>query len=90
MTFTEAVASGTIDIAADNEVSISQAVDWGRYRLEIETPDPAGPADQLPSSTPAGTSPATSTETPDGLEIALDKESYAPGEVAKLQITSLL
>ena len=44
VTFTEAVASGTIDIAADSEISISQTVDWGRYRLEIETPDPDGPA----------------------------------------------
>ena len=30
---------------------------------------------------------ATSTETPDGLEIALDKESYAPGEVARLKVS---
>ncbi len=30
---------------------------------------------------------ATSTETPDGLEIALDKENYAPGEVAKLKVS---
>ena len=43
VTYTEAVANGTIDIAADSEVSISQPVDWGRYRLEIETPDPEGP-----------------------------------------------
>ena len=30
---------------------------------------------------------ATSTETPDGLEIALDKESYAVGETAKLKVS---
>ncbi len=41
------------------------------------------------SSTPAGIVTASSTETPDGLEIALDKETYAPGEVAKLKITPL-
>ncbi|TIV90134.1 MAG: hypothetical protein E5V77_24450, partial [Mesorhizobium sp.] len=29
----------------------------------------------------------TTTETPDGLEIALDKDSYATGEVAKLKIS---
>ena len=88
VTFTEAVASGTIDIdiAADSEVSISQTVDWGRYRLEIETPDPGGPATSYEFDAGWFVT-ASSTETPDGLEIALDKESYAPGEVAKLKIS---
>ncbi len=31
---------------------------------------------------------ATSTETPDGLEIALDKESYKVGDTAKLRVSS--
>ena len=86
VTFTKAVANGTIDIAADSEVAISQPVDWGRYRLEIETADPAGPAtsDEFDAGWYVA---ASSTETPDGLEIALDKENYAPGEVAKLQIS---
>ena len=47
VTFTKAVANGTIDIAADSEVSISQPVDWGRYRLEIETRRSGRPGDQL-------------------------------------------
>ncbi len=33
---------------------------------------------------------ATSTETPDGLEIALDKDSYKVGETAKLKVTVAL
>ena len=33
---------------------------------------------------------STSTETPDGLEIALDKDTYAAGEVAKLQSLAAL
>ena len=61
-------------------------VDWGRYRLEIETADPSGPATSYEFD--AGWYVAsTSTETPDGLEIALDKDSYAPGEVAKLKVS---
>ena len=32
-------------------------------------------------------SPRRSTETPDGLEIALDKDTYAAGEVAKLKVS---
>ncbi|MGO7550760.1 hypothetical protein AB9E34_34275, partial [Rhizobium leguminosarum] len=31
---------------------------------------------------------STSTETPDGLEIARDKDSYKIGETAKLKVTS--
>ena len=86
VTFTTAIANGTIDIAADREVSISQPVGWGRYRLEIETADPAGPATSHEFD--AGWYvEASSTETPDGLEIALDKEEYAPGEVARLKVS---
>ena len=47
VTFTKAVANGTIDIAADSEVTISQPVDWGRYRLEIETRRSRRPGDEL-------------------------------------------
>ena len=86
VTFTRAVANGTIDIAADGTASISMPVDWGRYRLEIETPSPEGPATSVEFD--AGWYVlATSTETPDGLEVALDRESYAPGEVAKLKVS---
>uniref|UniRef100_UPI0035A8373C alpha-2-macroglobulin family protein n=1 Tax=Mesorhizobium sp. LHD-90 TaxID=3071414 RepID=UPI0035A8373C len=86
VTQTRAVSNGTLDIAADGTASISMPVDWGRYRLEIETPDPEGPATSVEFD--AGWYVAsTSTETPDGLEIALDKEHYAPGEVAKLKIS---
>ncbi len=86
VTFTKAIASGTIDIPADGTASVSQAVDWGRYRLEVETPEPAGPATSHEFDAGWYVA-ATSTETPDGLEIALDKESYAPGDVAKLKIS---
>ena len=56
VTFTKAVANGTIDIAGDGTpVEVTVPVDWGRYRLEVETADPQGPASK-PSSTPAGMS----------------------------------
>jgi len=86
VTFTKAVANGRIDIEAGSEATISVPVDWGRYRLEIATSDPAGPATSVEFD--AGWYvEATSTETPDGLEIALDKDSYAVGDVARLQIS---
>ncbi|MBX3569124.1 MAG: alpha-2-macroglobulin family protein [Rhizobiaceae bacterium] len=86
ITLTKAVASGTVDIAVDGSASISSPVDWGRYRLEIETQDPDGPATSVEFDAGWYVA-ATSTETPDGLEVALDKESYAPGETARLQVS---
>lgn len=86
VTYTRAVASGTLDLSASSEIKLSQAVDWGRYRLQVETADPDGPMTSYEFD--AGWYvEATSTETPDGLEIALDKEAYAAGEVAKLQVS---
>ena len=38
ITSTEAIANGKIDASVDGEGKISLPVDWGRYRLEIETP----------------------------------------------------
>ena len=65
---------------------ISMPVDWGRYRLEIETADPEGPATSVEFDAGWYVA-ATSTDTPDGLEIALDKDRYAAGEVAKLKVS---
>ncbi len=87
VTLTKSVATGTIDIAADGTpATVTVPVDWGRYRLEVETPDPEGPTTSAEFD--AGWYvEASSTETPDGLEIALDKDTYAAGEVAKLQVS---
>ena len=86
VTFTKSVASGQVDLAANNEATVSLPVDWGRYRLEVETADPAGPATSYEFDAGWYVA-ATSTETPDGLEVALDKEAYAAGEVAKLKVS---
>ncbi|ODT30930.1 MAG: hypothetical protein ABS35_05935 [Kaistia sp. SCN 65-12] len=84
--FTRAVADGSVDLDADKEAAVSLPVDWGRYRLEVETADPEGPATSYEFDAGWYVS-ASSTETPDGLEIALDKETYAAGEVAKLKVS---
>ena len=55
------------------------------------TPAPAPPtpaaSDGIPDGSSFGISELTTTETPDGLEIALDKDTYAAGEVAKLKVS---
>ncbi|MBX4949309.1 alpha-2-macroglobulin family protein [Rhizobium binae] len=82
----EQVANGSVDATMDGG-KISVPVTWGRYRLEVESPDADGPASSVEFD--AGWFVAsTSTETPDGLEIALDKDSYKIGETAKLKVTS--
>ncbi len=86
ITTTSVVSNGTISASADSPAKVSVPVDWGRYRLEVETDDPDGPASSVEFD--AGWYVAqSSTETPDGLEIALDKPAYKAGETAKLKVS---
>jgi len=79
------VADGTVDVSAQG-AEISAPVEWGRYRLEVESTVAAGPATSVEFD--AGWYvEASSTETPDALEIGLDKETYAIGETAKLKVS---
>lgn len=83
---TKQVEAGAIDVS-ENGADIAVPVTWGRYRLEVESAEADGPATSIEFD--AGWYvEATSTETPDALEIALDKESYAIGETAKLKVSS--
>jgi len=86
VTFTTKVADGKLSLATDREGRISAPVEWGRYRLEVFSSRGDGPTSSVEFN--AGWFvEATSTETPDGLEIALDRASYAPGETARLQVS---
>ncbi len=77
---------GTIDVAAGQPGAISVPVTWGQYRLEVSSLDAGGPATSVAFD--AGYYVASeSAQTPDALEIALDKESYAAGETAKLRVS---
>ncbi|MGL4490142.1 MAG: alpha-2-macroglobulin family protein, partial [Rhizobiaceae bacterium] len=83
--YTTKIANGVVDTKADQEVEVSANVEWGRYRLEVEGAKD-GPASS--SEFEAGWYVETgSTETPDGLEIALDKPAYMAGDTAQLKIS---
>ena len=82
---TKQIANGTVDVASDGG-RISVPVAWGRYRLEVESPEPDGPATSIEFDAGWYVA-ATSTETPDALEISLDKENYAVGDTAKLKVS---
>src|SRR5690606_11788240 len=61
-------------------------VGWGRYRLDVEGTSASDPAATFEFN--AGWFVETaSTETPDGLEIALDKDHYTAGETARLIVS---
>ena len=80
------VADGQIDIAADKPARISAPVQWGRYRLEVSTADRNGPVTSVDFD--AGWYAEASADTPDLLEIALDKAEYATGESMTVAVTA--
>lgn len=84
--YTKQVQTGTLAVDA-NGGEISVPASWGRYRLEVESADNNGPTSSVEFDAGWYVS-ASSTETPDALEIALDKQSYKVGDTAKLQVTS--
>ena len=83
---TRRVADGTIDLAAEQPGTISVPVTWGRYRLEVTSPDPQGP--QTTIGFDSGWYAEASADTPDLLEIALDKPGYRPGDTMTVAVTA--
>jgi uncharacterized protein YfaS (alpha-2-macroglobulin family) len=86
MKTTSRVADGQIDVAAERPARISLPVQWGRYRLEVSTADRNGPLTSI--SFDAGWYAEASADTPDLLEIALDKPEYVPGESMTVAVTA--
>ena len=80
------IAGGKLDAMTDALARIEAKVEWGRYRLDVTGPNGEGPASSY-SFTAGWYVEATSTETPDGLEMALDKELYQPGDTARVKIS---
>ena len=83
---TQRVADGTIDLSADKPARISMPVKWGRYRLEVSTAGQAGTATSITFD--AGFYAESSTDTPDLLEVALDKNDFRSGDTAQVSVTA--
>ncbi|MFY9684782.1 MAG: alpha-2-macroglobulin, partial [Pseudolabrys sp.] len=83
---TERVANGIVDAAADKPARLSLPVKWGRYRLEVSTGEPNGTITSLGFD--AGFYADASADTPDLLEVALDKPDYKPGETLNVSVTA--
>ena len=83
---TRRVADGVIDVASGQPARISVPVTWGRYRLEVTSANPDGPASSVGFD--SGWYAEASADTPDLLEIALDKPEYRAGETMTVAVTA--
>ena len=86
ITSQERLAIGRIDARADQPVRISAPVKWGRFRLEVRSDKTGRPAASLDFE--AGWYASALSDTPDMLDVALDKADYKIGETARLRIVS--
>ena len=86
VTTTQRIATGTADAVAGKPARISVKPDWGRYRLHVSSREVSGATTTVVFT--AGWHGSESTDSPETLDIALDKTTYKTGETARLKITS--
>jgi len=83
---TEKIADGTLDVGPDKPAQLSLPVKWGRYRLDVSAPEADGALTSL--SFDAGFYAESSADTPDLLEVALDKADYKAGDTMNVSVTA--
>ncbi len=83
---TTRIADGTIDVAPDKPGRISLPVNFGRYRLDVATSDPNGPDTSV--NFDAGWYVDANADTPDMLQVALDKPEYHAGDTMTVAVTA--
>src|SRR5436853_1888011 len=83
---TRRMGDGRIDVAADKPGRIALPVTWGRYRLDVTSDDRSIPPTSVTFD--AGFYSDASADTPDLLEVALDKTEYASGETMTVAVTA--
>jgi alpha-2-macroglobulin len=83
---TESVSNGTVDVSADKPARISLPVKWGRYRLEVSTSGQNGLLTSVIFD--AGFYAESSSDTPDLLEVALDKNDFKSGDTMNVSVTA--
>ncbi|HEY0439833.1 MAG TPA: alpha-2-macroglobulin, partial [Xanthobacteraceae bacterium] len=83
---TKRVADGRVDAGAAQPGRVAVPVSWGRYRLEVATDDPNGPVTSVAFD--AGFYAEATADTPDLLEIALDKSEYRAGDAMTVAVTA--
>lgn len=89
VTIKRKIGSGPLTIAADSPAKITQPITWGRYRLDVASNEADGPASSVIFNAGWYTS-GEDIDSPEQLDVALDKETYKAGDTAKLRIASKL
>ena len=87
VTLKRKIANGTLTASADAPAKISQKLEWGRYRLDIASAEADGPASSYLFSSGWYTS-GEAVDSPEQLDVALDKDAYKAGDTAKLRVAS--
>jgi len=83
---TRRIADGKLDVTSGDAARLTLPVSWGRYRLEVSTGEPSGPLTTV--SFDAGFYAEAGADTPDTLEIALDKPEYRSGDTMNVAVTA--
>ncbi len=84
VTYESRTAGGTIDIPDSGTIRIKAPAGSGNYRLDIASTAAQGPATSLSFS--AGWYTSEASDTPEILNLALDRASYRPGDEIKVQV----
>ncbi|MBV8428671.1 MAG: alpha-2-macroglobulin family protein [Hyphomicrobiales bacterium] len=85
LTTTRKVRDGRLDLAAGAPSTVDVPVKYGSYRLDVRSAD--GTA-QTAVSFYAGWGGGTTADTPDTLELTLDRHEYNSGESAKVHFST--
>ncbi len=86
VTRTRKVGDGQVTSTADAAMRIEHQTKPGRYRLEVADATANGPLSSVTFN--AGWYGGDSAESPETLDVALDKPSYQAGDTAKLKVAS--
>jgi uncharacterized protein YfaS (alpha-2-macroglobulin family) len=80
------VADGAVDLTPNAAARIAAVVGLGHYRLDLRDDDPSD--SQTSTTFDVGWSGEAKAETPDLLDVTLDKPAYSSGDTIKLKIAS--
>ncbi|MGE0698431.1 MAG: alpha-2-macroglobulin, partial [Hyphomicrobiaceae bacterium] len=86
VTTTKRIASGTVSATADTPARVAFKPEWGRYRLDVISAEPGGPRTSVPFA--SGWQSSDNADSPEVLDVALDKKAYKAGDTARLRINS--
>jgi uncharacterized protein YfaS (alpha-2-macroglobulin family) len=83
---TRRVSDGEIAVAEASAARISAPVEWGNYRLDVSAD--GADATETSVSFSVGYETDKTADTPDVLDVALDKAAYADGESMQVRLTA--